>query len=145
MELILTYRRASLSELINTYPANIRLAVPRTLRSILSVLIENPFSSPPELSLACSEAQGDDASDQQNDTDSRGQFLAALSLDSDLGISNLHTMVLTVWYGHDKSQQSEYQQQDTDEANALHIRSSCKIAEPRSAALNPDWTASLSG
>jgi hypothetical protein len=45
-----------------------------------------------------------------------------LSLDTYLGISNLHTMVLTVWHGHDKSQQSKHQQYGTDEAKAIHIK-----------------------
>jgi hypothetical protein len=45
-----------------------------------------------------------------------------LSLDTYLGISNLHTMVLTVGHGHDKSQQSKHQQYGTNEANVIHIK-----------------------
>src|ERR1019366_6752137 len=72
------------------------------------------------LALATPEDQGEGASSQQNNTYSRGQFLATLGLNSDLSISNLHTMVLAVRYGHDESQQSKHQQQDTDDAKVLH-------------------------
>jgi hypothetical protein len=56
------------------------------------------------LSFAAPEGQGEDASDQQNNAYSRRKPLAMLGLDTDLGISNLHTMVLAVRYGHDESQ-----------------------------------------
>ena len=49
------------------------------------------------------EGQGEDASDQQNNAYGRRKFFAMLGLDTDLGISNLHTMVLAVRYGHDES------------------------------------------
>jgi hypothetical protein len=72
------------------------------------------------LGLSTPEGQGEDASDQQNNAYGRKKFFAMLGLDTDLGISNLHTMVLAVRYGHDESQQSKHQQQDTDDAKVLH-------------------------
>src|ERR1700687_3577201 len=56
------------------------------------------------LSFAAPEGQSEDAFDQQNNAYSRSKPLAMLGLDTDLGISNLHTMVLAVRYGHDESQ-----------------------------------------
>ena len=55
------------------------------------------------LGLSTPEGQGEDASDQQNNAYGRRKFFAMLGLDTDLGISNLHTMVLAVRYGHDES------------------------------------------